>query len=192
MQSEKKEAVPGYETSLVILVPDAEPVVSPFRQKYDPSAPQGMPAHITINYPFQADIPSYPELYAKLDALFSKYPPIQFSLVSINQFPGVLYLEPAPVYPFIDLIQSVATEFPESPPYKGEFSEAIPHLTVAQSDIGDEFKKIKSRFIEASIGDLPVQIKAKKISLMNNKSGIWKLRKQFPLNEQLASTVTIT
>lgn len=181
MQSEKKEAVPGYETSLVILVPDAEPVVSPFRQKYDPSASQGMPAHITINYPFQADIPSYPELYAKLDALFSKYPPIQFSLVSINQFPGVLYLEPAPVYPFIDLIQSVATEFPESPPYKGEFSEAIPHLTVAQSDDQAEFQKIKSDFMEFSRRHLPIEITAEGVSLMNNRIGAWSVQKNFPL-----------
>jgi len=181
MQSEKKEADPGYETSLVILVPDAEPVVSPFRQKYDPSASQGMPAHITINYPFRADIPSRPELYAKLDALFSKYPPIQFSLVRINQFPGVLFLEPVPVYPFIDLIQAVATEFPDSPPYKGEFSAVIPHLTVAQSDDKSEFKRIKSEFMEFSRRHLPIEITAEGASLMNNRSGTWSVQKKFPL-----------
>lgn len=182
MQSEKKEAGLVYESSLVILVPDAEPVVSPFRKKYDPSASQGMPAHITINYPFQTDIPSRPELYAKLDALFSKYPPIQFSLVRINQFPGVLYLEPVPVYSFVDLIQAVATEFPESPPYKGEFSAAIPHLTVAQSDDQSEFQKIKSGFVEFSRRHLPIETIAEGVSLMNNRIGTWSVQKKFPLS----------
>jgi len=45
--------MPSSESALVVLVPEAEAVVKPFRDQYDPSAAAGMPAHITLLYPFQ-------------------------------------------------------------------------------------------------------------------------------------------
>jgi hypothetical protein len=41
------------ESGLVVLAPEAEFLVGPFRAKYDPSAAAGMPAHITLLYPFK-------------------------------------------------------------------------------------------------------------------------------------------
>jgi hypothetical protein len=40
--------MPSIGTALVILVPEAEALVSSFRNKHDPSAADGMPAHITL------------------------------------------------------------------------------------------------------------------------------------------------
>jgi len=40
------------QSALTILVPEAERLVAPFREKYDPSAMTGMSAHITLIYPF--------------------------------------------------------------------------------------------------------------------------------------------
>jgi hypothetical protein len=54
------------ESALVVLVPEAEPLVGPFRERYDPSASAGMPAHITINYPF---LPMEPNWYVALERL---------------------------------------------------------------------------------------------------------------------------
>src|ERR1051325_8060387 len=42
------------ESALVVLVPEAEVFAKPFRDQYDPSAAAGMPAHITLLYPFKA------------------------------------------------------------------------------------------------------------------------------------------
>src|SRR6478609_6635048 len=41
-------------SALVITVPAAEPVVGPWRLQYDPSAAAGMPAHVTVLYPWLA------------------------------------------------------------------------------------------------------------------------------------------
>ena len=44
-----------YETgrsAIVVPVPDAEPAVGTWRARYDSSAAFGMPAHITVLYPF--------------------------------------------------------------------------------------------------------------------------------------------
>jgi len=39
------------ESALMVLVPEAERLVKPFRDRYDPSAAAGIPAHITLLYP---------------------------------------------------------------------------------------------------------------------------------------------
>ena len=40
------------ESALVVLVPEADPLVGPFRSFFDPSAALGVPAHVTLLYPF--------------------------------------------------------------------------------------------------------------------------------------------
>jgi hypothetical protein len=40
-------------STVAILVPEAEGLVRLFRNRYDPSAKAGMPAHITLLYPFK-------------------------------------------------------------------------------------------------------------------------------------------
>src|ERR1700758_5252193 len=42
------------ESTLAILVPEAEGLVRSFRDRYDPSAKAGMPAHIILLYPFKS------------------------------------------------------------------------------------------------------------------------------------------
>jgi hypothetical protein len=41
------------ESALVVLVPEAEVLVKPFRDRFDPLAAAGVPAHITLLYPFK-------------------------------------------------------------------------------------------------------------------------------------------
>lgn len=40
------------ESALVAIVPEAEKYVSGIRKRFDPSAPLGAPAHVTLLYPF--------------------------------------------------------------------------------------------------------------------------------------------
>ena len=46
----------------------------------------------------------------------------------------MLYLEPDPAHPFVDMIEAVAERFPEHPPFGGEFDTVVPHLTVVETD----------------------------------------------------------
>ncbi len=43
---------PEDESTLAILVPAAEPLVRDYRVRHDTSASEGMPAHVTIIWPF--------------------------------------------------------------------------------------------------------------------------------------------
>jgi hypothetical protein len=97
-----------YQSVLVILVPEAETLVGPFRSRYDSSAADGMPAHITINYPFLPAVQDESGAIDSLRGLFSSVSSFEFALGAVGRFPGALYLEPAPAQPFIDLIQAVS------------------------------------------------------------------------------------
>ena len=63
--------------ALVVLVPEAEASVGRLRQRYDPSAAVGMPAHITLNYPFLLGEPTGTEMCASVshrEGNFKIYP----------------------------------------------------------------------------------------------------------------------
>jgi len=170
------------EFALVALVPEAEKLVNPFRQLYDPSAAKGMPAHITINYPFRSIKSSHSAgVIDELQDIFPSFASFQYILGSLARFPGVLYLEPEPVEPFIELIQLIAAQFPDTPPYEGIFDSVIPHLTVA--DIGDQtrIEAIEEEFILDVKEILPIEAVVREIHLMNNIQGKWAVQNKFQL-----------
>lgn len=172
-------------SALVILVPEAEPLVSPFRSKYDSSAVAGMAAHITINFPFLAVEQDEAGIIRDLKDLFSGYETFRYTLATVKRFPGIIYLSPSPARPFIDLIRAVAKRFPQSPPYGGEYKNVVPHLTVAVEENKQTIEDIYGQFTLASIRMLPIPAFAKEIWLVDNKSGMWTKRVLFALAENI-------
>src|SRR5207244_1669310 len=127
-----KRIMSAGESALVVLVPEAEAAVKPFRDWYDPSAAAGMPAHITLLYPFKTPDHVDDIALGKLRDCFARFEPIQFSLGKIQRFPEALYLAPEPAEPFRQLTLSIWDLFPETPPYRGKWPDIVPHLSVAQ------------------------------------------------------------
>ena len=82
------------ESTIVILVPEAEGLVRSFRDRYDPSAKAGMPAHITLLYPFKSPNEIDAVVLDTLRNCFFRFPTFKFSLRTINQFAGVPAREP--------------------------------------------------------------------------------------------------
>jgi len=173
----------SFQSALVILVPEADTLVEPFRSKHDPSAIVGMPAHITINHPFLSMENDSTYAIRESRRLFSSHTSFEFALLETGRFPGTLYLVPFPDKPIIEIIEAVAATFPQSPPYGGMFSEVIPHLTVATEKSEDEIEHISRRFDAVAIGKLPINVSVNEIWLVDNRSGIWMKREFFPLAE---------
>ena len=119
------------QSALGIPVPEAEPWVKDLRERYNPTAAVGVPAHITVLFPFIS-----PDLLTDSDltrtvGTFRRFRSFEFRLEQVGRFPESLYLVPEPDEPFISLTEAIVREFPEYPPYGGKFTEIIPHLTVA-------------------------------------------------------------
>jgi 2'-5' RNA ligase superfamily len=82
-------------------VEEAEIAVSELRLRYDPSASLGVPAHVTVLFPFQDDVEVDDEELARL---FGGLDAFDFILDRIERFEGgTVWLHPEPSQPFGDL-----------------------------------------------------------------------------------------
>lgn len=168
------------ESALVVLVPEAEALTRSFRDKYEPSAAAGVPAHITLLYPFKAPDEIDAIIVGKLRDGFARFQPIQFALGRTGRFPvEVLYLAPEPDEPFRQLTLAIWKLFPEGPPYRGKWPDIVPHLSLAQIADEERLDAIADAFAEASRGRLPIRATASEVALMDNRSGRWQIRTVF-------------
>ena len=77
-------------SALVILVPEVDPLVAAYRQRHDPSAARGMPAHITLLYPFLPLATSGDAVLTQLQVLFAAFPAFPYALSAVRAFPSPL------------------------------------------------------------------------------------------------------
>ncbi len=172
------------ESALAIAIPEAESLVESFRRQFDPSAATGIPAHVTILYPFKPPEEITGNVLSTLQELFSNFPSFNVSFMETRRFPGVLYLSPVPDEPFRKLSEIIASHFPETPPYGGDVTRVIPHLTIAQVSDPQRLDEIETNFQHVAMDKLPVQAAVRSVTLFETSSGNWQVRVQFPLRPE--------
>jgi 2'-5' RNA ligase len=168
------------ESALVVLAPAAEALVKSYRDQFDPSAALGIPAHVTVLYPFYPPAVSA-AVMARLAALFAEFAPFDYAVTEMRRFPDVLYLAPEPEAPFRELTGRVAEAFPDYPPYGGKYAEVIPHLTLAQFEDAGQLEDVAAHFRATGGGRLPLALRAEAVTLMDNDHGAWRVAATFPL-----------
>lgn len=104
------------------------------RRRHDPAARQGMPAHVTLVFPFAEPQALSAEDRVRLATVFAGAAPLALTFAATGRFPGVLWLAPEPATAIVDLVMRLAEAFPDHPPYGGAFGTVVPHLTLAQGD----------------------------------------------------------
>lgn len=171
------------ESALIIVVPEAEPLVRELRQRFDWSAAQSVPAHITILYPFMPPSEITPEVLNELRDLFARFPAFEFTLPETRRFPTVLYLAPSPAEPFKTLTRAVVERYPEYPPYDGKVavSDLTPHLTMADQITAGQIDDLEREFLNQHGAQLPVKSQAHEVTLIENSPGRWETRDVFKL-----------
>jgi len=118
-------------SGLLIPVPEAEPVIGELRRSHDPAAEMGVPAHVTILFPFVARSAVDGTLHAALTELFAGLPRFAYRFARVDRFgDSTVFLVPEPADPFAGLTRAVADRWPEYPPYEGSHDAVRPHLTV--------------------------------------------------------------
>jgi 2'-5' RNA ligase len=165
-------------STIVIPVPEADPVIGGYRLRYDPPARRGMPAHVTLLYPFLPPDALDAEIATRLRRVFAATPAFSFLLAGTAEFArGVLFLQPEPPAPFVALTRALSAEFGVVP-YEGHIAEPQPHCTVAQ-----EADELMRREIEIKLGPaLPIQSHAREAWLMvRDEESPWQIRDRFRL-----------
>jgi hypothetical protein len=170
----------GPESGLIVEIPAAEAVVGPYRERLDQSAALGVPAHITVLYPFIPPGQLDAGVLSQLAQLFTAVPRFGFRLDGTDWFgQEVLWLAPSDPAPFRALTQHVVEAFPAYPPYGGDFPDTVPHLT-----IGDAQNAGDLRDAEESIAPLlPIIAEATAVTLITQElpAGPFTRSATFPL-----------
>lgn len=119
------------ESAVVVPVPQAEPLVSSWRARFDISAAYGVPAHVTVIYPFLYESLLNAAVLQEMTTLCAAMQPFEVTFNRVGRFPGVAYLAPEPERRFRDLTARFVERWPEALPYGGKGEDPVPHVTVA-------------------------------------------------------------
>jgi 2'-5' RNA ligase superfamily protein len=148
-------------------IPEAEPAVGRHRERLDPSAPLGIPAHITVLFPFLPPGRIDETVLAELEHLFATVSRFRFRLDHTDWFGDtVLWLAPRDPSPFRGLTQRVYEAFPAFPPFEGQFDDVVPHLTVGHGHPLNDLRTAE-RLVQAQ---LPVDGHATTVTLVTQQS----------------------
>jgi 2'-5' RNA ligase len=174
------------QSALLLAVPAAEAAVGAHRARLDPSARDGVPAHVTVLYPFLPPAEIGPEVLAELSRLFAGAPRFSFTLDRVRWFGDtVVWLGPADESPFRALTALAADAYPWCSPYGGIYEDVVPHLTIGQADDQAELRAAA----EAVRPLLPIAAEATEVTLLTGPNprrqpgspGEWQTVATFPL-----------
>ena len=169
------------QTALIVPVPEVESIVGRFRDRYDPAAAEGIPAHVTVVYPFLPVQAISSDVIQSLSELFAGLPQFHAEFSEIRRFPGVLYFAPIEDAPFRRLTERVVERYPEAPPYGGQFRQIVPHLTIAHVEDQVHFDDIAAQVALAAKGKVPVRTVVRDVVLIEKVNAAWCTKVSFPL-----------
>lgn len=166
------------QTALVLPVPAAEPVVDQWRQQFDPSAVKGVPAHLTVLFPWLDSDELDTSTLATLGELVAGVPAFDVALTGFGRFDRTLWLAPTPADPAVQLTLAVAGRWPTHQPYDGAFgSTPTPHLTVGHEIDPDSLGHVVS---DVS-GALPIDGRCEDVLLLVLDDDGWTEHSRYPL-----------
>jgi 2'-5' RNA ligase len=166
--------------AVVVAVPEAEEVVGAHRADHDPSAAWGVPAHVTVIFPFVPPTAFDGAVLERLAAAVATVSSFDVVFGECGWFEDrVLWLSPAPVEPFRQLTSTVWAAFPDHPPYEGEYPDLTPHLTIAQQGEVELLREIEA----AVVAELPVVGRVDEVSLIagRREPDSWRTVVRLPL-----------
>jgi hypothetical protein len=135
---------------LLLITPDAEPLVGRWRVEHDDAARFGIPAHVTVYTPFlPRERWSDPAL-----SVLESFLPVEVTLARLENRPGALVVVVEPDGVLKELTEAVSAHWPELPRHKGDRPDLAYHMTVVRT--ADE--RIRSRAWETIAPRLPLNV----------------------------------
>ena len=170
----------GLETAILLCVPEAEPLVHEWRAAGDPSAAHGVPAHVTLLYPFLPAERVDAGVLGELEWYFRGVDSFEVGFDRVGRFEhhGVVFLQPDSDA-LVQLTRALARRWPECPPYGGAvpIDDVVPHLTIVQTDD----RALRQSAANAMSPGLPVRFLAEHAALWTcDDAGDWSETATFP------------
>jgi 2'-5' RNA ligase len=143
----------------------------------DPSARAGVPAHVTVLFPFLDESRIDSGVVAAVGEVIGRHRSFEVRFEHCGRFPGILYLVPEPDLPFRRLTEAIADRWPEAPPFGGQFDEVVPHLTIAQGQDDAVLEEAEADICRR----LPITARVSSVDLLVHDGTSWQQRASFAL-----------
>jgi 2'-5' RNA ligase len=102
-------------------------------------AAAGVPAHLTLLYPFMAPEHLDRRVRDRIAAACATHEAFDYVLAGQARWPDTVYVAVEPVAPLVGLQDTLARAFPEFPIYGTDASfEFVPHVTIAEGRAVDD------------------------------------------------------
>ena len=135
---------------LLLITPDADPVVGTWRAEHDSASRHGIPAHVTVRSPF---LP--PDHWA--DPTLSRlktFLPMPLTLARLEDRPGALVIVVEPDDHLRELRAATTQAWPTLPPHKENHRPFAYHMTVVRTPDA----RVRSNAGEALAPHLPLVV----------------------------------
>ncbi|MGH3701183.1 MAG: 2'-5' RNA ligase family protein [Pseudonocardiaceae bacterium] len=119
------------QTGLVIPVPAADALLASVGTRYPGTVREGVPAHVSLLYPFVAAAEVDERVTSALGEMFDEQAPMPVQFTACYRRDGFVALLPDPSDGLTELVSKTRHRWPEVVPYEGVYGDVEPHLTVA-------------------------------------------------------------
>lgn len=160
------------ESAIVVELPELDAVLDGHRLALDPSRRWGMPAHLTLLYPFVPPARVNRAVVSRFEGVSKGLRQFDAEFDDFGWFADqVLWLAPSRPEPFENLISRLTDAFPEFPPYGGAFDEVVPHVTIGEGGA----PRLLRAAMDAIRPQLPLKSRVASLSLMTGSTepGSW-------------------
>ena len=167
-------------SAVVVAVPEAEPLVGRLRAALDPAAALGVPAHVTLLFPFVPPVRLDRDVRTALGEVIAGEPAFDVVLDRLAWFDeDVVWLAPQPAEPFRALTRALTARFGLAPYEGAHGTDVVPHLTVGH---GAPVAQLRAA-AEAVTAGMPVHASVRRARLMVGSwaPASWSTVAEFPL-----------
>jgi 2'-5' RNA ligase len=177
-------AVPSARSGLLVPIPEAEAVIGALRLRHDPVAALGIPAHVTVLFPFVPAAAVDDDLDDALRTVFGRCTAFGYGFGRVGRFGDTtVFLEPEPADAFATLTRQVEAQWPHYPPYEGAFDVVIPHLTVGDQLASGAADPLEAAANEALASHGRISGRCSEVVLMTEgPDGQWTTAGRYPLS----------
>ncbi len=167
------------QTGVVIPVPEAEPLLRSVAQRFPGAAREGVPAHLSVLYPFLSDEVVDDAVVGALSEVFAAQHRIAVTFAESRREGDFVALRPDPIDDLRELTARVRRRWPEVVPYEGAYGEVEPHLTVAMR-AGEQAAAVVAREVVPESLPIPAELGEACLVAFD---GRWNLRRRFVFGE---------
>jgi hypothetical protein len=170
------------QTGLVIPVPGADALLGSVGARYPGTVRAGLPAHVSLLYPFVVVAELDERVTTALHELFVEQVSIPVDFVECYRRGGFVALRPDPSDGLTELLSKTHRRWPDVVPYAGVYRDLEPHLTVAMGCS----EQMAMRIEQEVTAELPICAELREAWLLAFE-GQWKLRDRFEFGDSAAS-----